>query len=401
MRDELKKKESESIQEYGIRLYSNKLQYNLSNKEIYAIYTSCVDDGRADSSVRGEYTNLIKGIDIGYEKALNDKEDNNLLDELEAKRIELEKERKKLQTVKIEYNRNIRTEGRQELLYENIKETKDRLPLPVFEEIEIIEGDGEYILSWADIHFGATFKSENNEYSREIAKQRFEYLTNKVKDICIRKGINRLTICGLGDDIQGLIRLTDVKVNDIPVVESVVEVSRLIATTLNEISSVCNINYYHTMSSNHSQTRGIGTKANELVKEDLEFIIGNYIKDLLSDNNRVEVVLSDKEYHTFTLEGQNFIMMHGHQLKGIKNVIKNYSILHRTFYDIALVGHFHGGQSISVGEGYGNTEVKCVPSFVGSDPYADTLCIGSKAMAKLYKVESGYGITEEYTIILN
>lgn len=351
--------------------------------------------------LRKSFTAPLGGYAIyRYMNELNSSDDEKLK-EIEDKRLELEKERKKIQAVKIELNRNLRSEGRQELLYENIRATQERLPLPKFREYSVAELDGEYILSWADIHYGATFESENNIYSREIAKERFEYLTNKVKDMCILKGIRRLTVCGLGDDIQGLIRMTDLKVNDIPVVESVVEVSRLIATTLNELSSVCDVKYYHTMNSNHTQTRGIGSKANELIKEDLEFIIGNYIKDLLFDNERVEVVLSNKDYQTFELEGQNFIMLHGHQIKGIKNVIKNYSLLHRKFYDVALVGHYHGGQSISVGEGYGNTEVKCVPSFVGSDPYSDSLSIGSKAMAKLYKVARKCGIVEEYTIILN
>ena len=135
--------------------------------------------------------------------------------------------------------------------------------------------------------------------------------------------------------------------------------------------------------------------------EDVEFIIGNYIKDLLKDNYRVTVNLTDKEYQSFELVGQNIIALHGHQIKNIKKVINDLSQLHRKFYDIALLGHLHGGQSISVGEGNGNTEVKIVPSIVGSDPYSDTLMVGSKSMSKLYKIERNYGITEEYTFVLN
>ena len=32
-------------------------------------------------------------------------------------------------------------------------------------------------------------------------------------------------------------------------------------------------------------------------------------------------------------------------------------MLHRKFYDICFVAHFHGGKQFSVGEGNGNTEV--------------------------------------------
>ena len=40
----------------------------------------------------------------------------------------------KLQTTKIEYNRNLRKDSRFEMFYENINDARDRLPMPVFEE---------------------------------------------------------------------------------------------------------------------------------------------------------------------------------------------------------------------------------------------------------------------------
>jgi len=329
-------------------------------------------------------------------------DDNEMLQEIEEKRLELEKERKKLQATKIEYNKLIRNDSRRELFYENIAETIQRLPVPKFEPIVREDNiSGEYLLSWADIHYGATFVSENNKYSREECKRRFESLHTWVVNKCNKENISELTVIGLGDDIQGMLRISDVKINDIPVVESVVEVSRLIASFFNELSRFVKIRYYHTMASNHSQTRPLTGKP-DLIKEDMEFIIGNYIKDLVSNNERVEVILTNKDYHSFVLGGQNILALHGHQIKNLKNSIKDYSSLHRKFYDIILLGHLHGGQHFSAAESEnGNTEVVLVPSFVGSDPYADSLKVGSKAMAKLYKIEEGCGITENYSIILN
>ena len=54
----------------------------------------------------------------------------------------------------------------------------------------------------------------------------------------------------------------------------------------------------------------------------MERVIGNYIKDLLSNNPRVEVVLSERDYDTFEICGQNIISLHGHQVKNINNVDK-------------------------------------------------------------------------------
>ena len=73
----------------------------------------------------------------------------------------------------------------------------------------------------------------------------------------------------------------------------------------------------------------------------------------------------------------------------------------RKFIDICFLGHFHGGKSFNVGELNGNTEVVIEPSFIGSDPYSDSLGLGSKGMCQLHKVEPWQGITETYRIILN
>ena len=103
----------------------------------------------------------------------------------------------------------------------------------------------------------------------EIEKKRIEQLTGKVINKCKTLNVSKLNITTLGDCIQGMLRISDVKINDVPVVECVVEVSRLIAQMLNEISKVTYITYYHTMASNHSQTRPLNSKQ-LLAEEDLE-----------------------------------------------------------------------------------------------------------------------------------
>ena len=335
------------------------------------------------------------------EEQINKVEDNDIIKEIETKKEELIKERMKLQTTKIEYNRNLRKDSRFEMFYENINDARDRLPMPVFEELICEEQEGEYVLALADIHYGAFFESINNSYSREEAQRRFGKLIAKLKVLIHKNKINKLNVIELGDTIQGMLRLSDVKLNDIPVVDSVVEVSRLIATFLNELSRYTEITYRQVMASNHSQNRYLGTKANEMPNEDMERVIGNYIKDLVANNPRVEVVLSERDYDSFELCGQKILTLHGHQIKNINNAIRDYSMLHRTFYDICFVAHFHGGKQMSVAEGNGNTEIVVCPSFIGSDPYSDSLKIGSKGMCRLFKIEENQGITEQYTIILN
>lgn len=402
MMEKIKIKENETREQFINRVYSNKFQNNMTNKECAEVINDELGTNFQESYLRGIHVNYSKGYEDAFGKALSDREDNDLIRELEEKKQELVKERMKLQSTKIEYNRNLRKDSRFELFYENIRDAKDRLPMPKFEEILTCDGNnGEYILSLADIHYGAFFTSENNYYSREKVKGQFEILLFKLKTLIHKNRIEKIRVLELGDTIQGMLRLSDVRLNDIPVVDSVVEVSRVIATFLNELSKYVYIEYRHIMASNHSQNRYLGTKASEMPLEDMERIIGNYIKDLTFENPRVDVVLSDKDYDSFEVCGQNILSLHGHQVKGINNIIKDYSMLHRKFYDLCFVAHFHGGKQISVGEGNGNTEIIVCPSFIGSDPYSDKLKLGSKAMCKLFKIEEGMGITENYSIILN
>lgn len=327
--------------------------------------------------------------------------------ELEIQKRELQKERQKLNATRIEYTRNLRHQSRFELFYESVREAITTLPLPEFNVLsgKVNEDDmkNEYVLSIADIHAGANFESENNEYSLEICKERFETLLEDTIDFIQNKELQEIKVIELGDSVQGLLRLSDLKLNESSVVEATVFVARLIANFLNELSSYCYVNYYHVPSSNHSQNRPLNSKASEIAAEDVEYVISNYIKDVLSNNNRVAVNLNPgKEYINIPILDYSAIAMHGHQIKNIKNSLKDLSQLHREFFDFVFLAHYHSTSEMVVGESVvSDTEVLVCPSFVGSDPYSDSLMVGSKAACKIFGFNYYKGHTETYKIVLN
>ena len=338
-----------------------------------------------------------------YKAGLNQNVSEN--SELDEKIQELRRERIKLQTSNVERNRLDRSEARQEMYYEYVGNVAQALPLPDFQPIEDnIHHEINYLVGLADIHYGATYKSINNEYSPEEAKRRFEYLTCRLIHFIQEKRITTLTVVSLGDLIQGVLRLSDLKINDSSIVKATVEICRLIAYMLNELSAYVNISYYHTPSANHTQIRVLNAKASELADEDLEYLMGNYIKDLCVNNKRITVHLAEEgnDFIEIYIPGNEIIAMHGHQLKNIENAVKDISILHKKFYDICLLGHYHSGKEIPSHEGIlGDAEVLISPSFIGSDPYSDKLCKGSKACVKVYGFDKLFGHTETYKIILN
>lgn len=338
-------------------------------------------------------------------KICSNPKDSSKEKELDKKIEELRRERVKIQTANIERSRLDRSESRQEMYYEFVGNIITTLPLPDFKPLRYgTTKEINYVVGLADIHYGSSFFSINNEYSPKIAKKRFEYLTGCLIDFIEEKNLNTLTIISLGDLIQGILRLSDLKINDSSIVKATVEVCRLIASMLNELSAYANIRYYHTPSANHSQLRVLGAKASELADEDLEYLMGNYIHDLCANNDRITVKLAKdgENFIEVKVAGNEIIAMHGHQVKNIENAVKDLSILHKKFYNCVLTGHLHNGKEIPSHESIlGDAEILICPSFVGSDPYSDSIYKGSKAAVKVFGFDKLFGHTETYKIILN
>ena len=352
---------------------------------------------------------VARGIYESYQNKQDKRESNisgdKIIEELDLKKQEIQKERLKPQATKIEYNRHQRLDSRFEMFYDNIRGAIDTLPVPKYKfyPSNIETPDKEYVLTFSDIHYGSSFESVNNSYSREICQQRFELLFQEMIHKIDSQDINTLKVINLGDTIQGILRISDLQLNEIPVVEAVVEISRLIANFLNELSAYSNIEYYHVPSANHSQTRNLGSKPNELAAEDMEKIIINYIHDLLRNNERIVVYKDyDRDYVAFDIFNFKCCALHGHQVKSIGTVLKDISMLHREWYDTVFLGHFHSGKELAVGEGLSNnTEVLLSPAFIGSCPYSDKLMVGGKSMCKLYEFDEKHGHVGTQNIVLN
>ena len=319
------------------------------------------------------------------------------VEELEIQRRELQKERNKLYATKTEYSRQVRQQSRFELFYENVANEVSLYEVPNFKYVDISKHQNEYILSIADIHAGANFVTETNEYSLEEITKRFEKLYSDVVNFIIDKKIS------MGDDIQGILRLSDLQLNESSVVKATVFVAKTIARFLNDLSKYCFIDYYHCPTSNHSQTRPLGTKASEIASEDVEYVICNYIKDVLVNNSRITPHMNfGYEYIEIPVFDFKTIAMHGHTINNIDNALKDLTYHKKTFYTTVFLAHYHAAKMGTVGEmSDTDCEVIVCPSFVGSCPYSEKLMKGAKPSCCIYAYNEKYGHTETYKFILN
>lgn len=319
---------------------------------------------------------------------------------------EIRKERIKIQTLNLERSRYDRERARHELYYDYVKSAITSLPLPEFQEISINESNRKkYLVTISDCHYGAEFHSEHNDYSPEIFKWRLGYASSKIIEFIKDKGLSEIWITSLGDDIQGILRCSDLKINQSSIVKATVDFSRLIALFLSKISEYCKVHYYHVGTSNHTQLRPLGTKANQLADEDIEYVIGNYIKDLCSNNERIDVNIAADEGSNFIKIdglGYNVYAAHGHNFKNIETALRDVSMLKYELIDYLFVGHWHSGKNIPSHESlFNDCEVIVSPSIVGSDPYSDSILKGCKPAIGIYGFDEIDGCNETYKIILH
>lgn len=401
--NELKKMNNETEEQYlwkiGQLVDSGKVKSWSSINDIVNEQLGIDEEHKRDeSSFRKRYQAAKKFYDGCFSKM----ESKEYSDKLEEQCKELEKQRHKLYATKTELTRQVRQQNRFELYYENVANEIKTLDVPEFIGFEYCKKEKEYIITIADIHAGANFITETNQYSFEEITKRFNKLLYDTVSFVKEHELNYIKVLCLGDDIQGILRLSDLQLNESSVVKATVFVSKTIANFLNELSEYCYIDYYHCPTSNHSQSRPLGTKASEIASEDVEYVICNYIKDVLINNNRIIVHTNfGYEYIEIPILDFKTIAMHGHTIKNIDSALKDLTYHKKTFYTTMFLAHYHAAKTGVVGEmSDTDCEVIVCPSFIGSCPYSDKLLKGARPSCYILGYEKQYGHTETYKIFL-
>ena len=394
-----KRFENETDEELIYRICEDKDQIG-SWQNVANIINELTSNDYGESTYRKKYQAFKKMLNANQSKFVDS---DAQLKEIEIQKRELQKERNKLYATKTEYSRQIRQQSRFELFYENVANEISLYDVPNFRYIDTLNQKNEYILSIADIHAGANFVTETNDYSFEEITKRFEKLYTDVVNFVLDKNISNLKVLCMGDDIQGILRLSDLQLNESSVVKATVFVAKTIARFLNDLSKYCFIDYYHCPTSNHSQTRPLGTKAREIASEDVEYVICNYIKDVLVNNSRIIPHMNfGYEYIEIPIFDFKTIAMHGHTINNIDNVLKDFTYHKKTFYTTVFLAHYHAAKMGTVGEmSDTDCEVIVCPSFVGSCPYSEKLMKGAKPSCCIYGYDKKYGHVETYKFILN
>ena len=353
------------------------------------------------SAYRKKYRNFVTAYEGIFSK---ERFTTAQMNEYENQKRELEKAKIKLQTEKLEYNRWLREEARDELICEKICEAIKTLPpLEVPRRIIPTHSNREGVLLLADAHYGAEFKIVGlfgevlNEYSPEIFEKRMWNLLDQVIEICHKEGFTSLNVYDLGDEIDGLLRVSQLWKLRYGVIDSAVYYGRFITTWLNELSNYVYVKYQMVKDSNHCQLRLLGQPKNTFKDENVSVIIADKIMDRLSDNLNFKFIQNPTGLiFDNNVAGYSILGAHG-ECKNLEQAIKELSKTYRTQIDFMVGGHKHHQNSTNVGI---ESDVIAAPSIIGIDDYSLSLNKTSDPGATLFVLENGVGKVMEYNIKL-
>lgn len=315
---------------------------------------------------------------------------------------ELQKERCKIQTEKLEFNRWLRENARDELIVEHICQAVEKLePLAIPNPIHTDLSDREGVLVFGDEHYGTEFEIHGlhneiiNSYSPDIFESRMWNLLEQTISITTKEGFSKIHVFSMGDFEDGLLRVKQLMQLRYGVVEGTVRYADFISNWLNELSKYVEVEF-QTTSGNHTELRMLGQPKGTFTKENMSLVVDAMITTRFANNPNFTFVKNPTGYIFADILGYKLLGIHG-EVKSMEQAIKDFSQMYRVQLDFLIAGHKHHSRSETVGI---NQEVINVPSIIGVDDYSLSIHKMSNAGATFLVFEKGKGKVIEYAIKL-
>lgn len=400
MQNIFKKNINETDEQFIYRVCAAKTTNGLSWPQVAHIINKELNRNYDESTYRKKYSaaNRKNTSDSNDTSSYKDER----LDKINCAYRKLEKERKKLQTEKLEYNKWLRENARDEMIRDTIinEVRKSSNPVPPQRKY-YSQNKKAACLAFGDLHYGVQFKILGlygevlNEYSPEVFENRMEDLFNQVVNIIEKENIDLLYVYSLGDELDGILRAGQLMKLKYGVVESAVKYANYISTWLNELSKHVCIKY-QMVYGNHTELRMLGQPKGTFKDDNASMFVREIIKTKLENNPNFEMIENPTGLIFDNICGFNLLGIHGEE-KNLANAIKDFSNTYNTMIDILIGGHMHHLNEETVGV---NRDVISIPSIIGIDDYSMKLNKTANPGATLFFLEEGKGVVQEYRIKL-
>ena len=332
-------------------------------------------------------------------------EGQEYLNKIRKERETLQRERYKLQTEKLEYNRWLREQARDELFEEKILQTIAE-NVGMAHPPQIIPATRNSrcaVLCISDTHYGKDIKVKGvygdtiNLYNPEIFEERMERLLSETIHYCQKEDIRLLKIFNLGDSVDGLLRSSQIWNLRWGVIDSAIKYGDYMATWLYELSTYVGVEYYPVAISNHAEIRMLDGKKDQHLNESAEKIITKIIEVTNQENPNMAVITNETGFIFTDAAGFNLFGIHG-EFKNADSIISEYQELYGVNIDYMIHGHKHtmSNKETAVKKG-----VIGVGSLCGIDDFSVKIRKASDATASLLIFEENKGKTDEHIFVLS
>lgn len=349
---------------------------------------------RNESAYRKPYQQAKRFYEAGVFKDLTSEK---YIELLKVEQQELKKERQKISDERLQYNRLLREMARDELICEKICNEIRALPellAPTY--IPQVSTEKEAVLCFADTHYGAEFSIKGlfgeiiNAYSPEIFEKRMQKLLSSVVDFINEKRLSKIKVFSLGDELDGILRVSQLMKLRYGVVESTVKYSEYICAWLSELTKYVSVEFY-SVQGNHTELRQLGEPKGTFTKDNMSLVINEFIKERMKNNPNFKFIQNDSGLIFDNVCGYNILGIHG-EVKNMEAALQKFTNIYDTKIDILVGGHKHHFSAETVGV---DREVINVPSIVGIDDYSMSLGKTSNPGAILFVVERHKGVVEQ------
>lgn len=390
--EEFKRLPKETIVDYCHRIASLREDYDLTWDEVAEIINGNTGLNYTESKYRKAEKRYLASLRLQEEA-----QEEDCCDGFDSKIAELKMLKVQVSDERVQANALYRTMAREETLKEIAANLAEKIGSKSFlaptKLTNFAPKSKSAILCLSDIHYGLTIDLFCNQYDTDIARQRIQKLQDKVVEYINFNKISDLYVVNLGDLISGRIHTTIRINNKIDVITQTMEMSRILADFLQDLSAYTTIHYTST-SDNHSRLEPI--KSESLDKENLQRMIDFHIQYACKDYvDFIDNQFGD-DIATFDIGKFKIVATHGDK-DTPANAIQHLSLMTNNHYDLCLIAHRH---HMSMDENCG-TLLIANGSICGTDDFAQKLRVHSNPSQNLIILGENSAVECIYKIDLN
>lgn len=375
--DELKRRDNEDFLSYIKRITLNRKEYDADYKEWGdAILGS--DNNYSSENLRKAFyviEKLLKKLDTEQLNRLeNNKNENNLLDEikeiigeLDIKKQEVRNKTNQLNRIKRKFIKTIEISND---LKETIHNEIDNFPQFDFQPIKSNK-ENKLIVVISDFHVGYVINNyKGNSYNYQIARKRLGFFLGEIINVCNLYDIEDIVVVNCGDSVENsYMRQNQSYECEFDLSQQIVKATQLIFQFITDISKFANVEYY-SVGGNHNRLNGL--KDANLEGDNSNVIITEMLKSFVELSGNQRIVIGDTDYKddscVFNVNNLSFKAIHGdNRVRESKKLYDSEMSMDNSRYDCILRGHDHNFNITSQNNGGYIITTGCL---FGYNPYS-------------------------------